>query len=270
MPRDFLDAVGLSDAGAVRQFNEDRVVVDPAHGFVAVADGMGGHRAGDLAAHLAAEIVWTALRAHLAGASASQQSALLAVNESINQANRAVREASQGHVTREGMGTTLAVALFHDDTVVLGHVGDSRIYRLRDDELQLLTRDDSLVREAVDQGLIGAADARDSHNRSLVTQALGVADDVDANLRSLDVRPGDVFLLCSDGLTDLVEHADIELIVNTLKPNLPLAARTLVDTANDNGGYDNVSVVLACVRRPFPLRRRHLFGRLLAALSGRR
>jgi protein phosphatase len=270
MPRDAIEAVGLSDAGAVRQFNEDRVIVDPAHGVVALADGMGGHRAGDVAAHLAAEIVWTSLRAHVSGSSEVQQSPLLAVNESINQANRAILEASKGHVTREGMGTTLAVALFHDNSVVLGHVGDSRIYRLRDDELKLLTRDDSLVREAVDQGLIGAADAASSHNRSLVTQALGVADVVDANLRTLDARPGDLFLLCSDGLTDLVEHGDIELILGTLGINLPLAARTLVDTANDNGGYDNVSVILARVRRPFPAAPGGWLARFLARVRGAR
>jgi len=127
------------------------------------------------------------------------------------------------------------------------------------------------VREAVDEGLIGAADAADSHNRSLVTQALGVADEIDCNVRTLDARTGDVYLLCSDGLSDLVEHDDIELILDTLKVNLPLAARTLVDTANDNGGYDNVSVVLARVRKPFPAVRQGLLARALAALRfGRR
>jgi PPM family protein phosphatase len=270
MPRHTIEAIGLSDAGAVRQFNEDRVVVDAPLGIVALADGMGGHRAGDVAAHMAADIVWSSLRARLAQANAGQQSLLLAVNSSINQANQAIHEAAQASGSREGMGTTLAVAVFDGDSVVLGHVGDSRIYRLRDDRLTLLTRDDSLVREAVDQGLISASDAAGSHNRSLVTQALGVAPDVEANVRSADLRDGDVYMLCSDGLTDLVAHDDIELIVNTLKVNLGVAVRTLVDTAKDNGGYDNVSVILARVSSASNATRTGWLARLLAALFGER
>jgi protein phosphatase len=168
------------------------------------------------------------------------------------------------------MGTTLAVAVFDGDSVALGHVGDSRIYRLRDDQLALLTRDDSLVREAVDQGVINAAEAAASHNRSLVTQALGVAPSIEANLRCVDAREGDVYLVCSDGLSDLVAHDDIELIVNTLKINLPLAARTLVETAKDNGGYDNVSVVLARVSGASSVKRRGWLARVLMRLTGRR
>jgi protein phosphatase len=265
MARDFLEAVGLSDAGTVRQFNEDRIVVDPALGVMALADGMGGHRAGEVASHMAADIVCAALRTHLAGPAVHQHSPLLALNASINQANRAIAEAASSG-SRQGMGTTLAVALFHDNAVALGHVGDSRVYRLRDDMLQLLTRDDSLLRDQVDHGLIAADQAIDSHNRSFVTQALGIADEVDMHLRSVDARPGDVFLLCSDGLNDLVDDADIELVLNTLSVNLPLAAQTLVDMANDNGGYDNVSVILARVARPFPAQSEGWLARMLARL----
>jgi protein phosphatase len=270
MARNDIEAVGLTDAGSVREFNEDRIVVDPVLGLMALADGMGGHRAGDVAAHMAAEIVWSGLRSHGSGTNVRQQSALLALNASINQANLAIFDAARVSVSREGMGTTLAVALFEDDGVVLGNVGDSRVYRLRDDALKLLTRDDSLVRETVDHGLISASEAANSHNRSLVTQALGVAPTVDASLRSVDARPGDVFMLCSDGLSDLVDHDDIELILNALKVNLPLAARTLVDTAKDNGGYDNVSVILARVRDRPVARTRGWLARFVSALRAGR
>jgi protein phosphatase len=241
-----IEAVGLSDAGNVRQFNEDRIVIAPEIGVVALADGMGGHRAGEVASHLAADLVVDALRAALtdAGATATQHSPLLALDQSINQANRAILSAARDQPTREGMGTTLAVAVFHRRGVAIGHVGDSRIYRLRGGRLVLLTRDDSLLRQQLDAGLIAAGDVADSHNRSLVTQALGVAEPVDAHPVDVDAIPGDVFLLCSDGLNDLVDDDDIELIVASLRSNLPLAAQILVQTAKDNGGYDNVSVIL--------------------------
>ena len=242
-----VEAVGVTDAGSVRQFNEDRIVLAPEIGVVAVADGMGGHRAGEIASHMAADLVVDSLRSHLAdaGAAAGQHSPLLALDKSINQANRHIFEAAQANRAREGMGTTLAVAAFHGRGVTIAHVGDSRIYRLRAGRLALLTRDDSLLRQQVETGVIGAGDVADSHNRAYVTQALGVAEGVDAHPRDLDTLPGDLFLLCSDGLNDLVDDDDIELILHSLSGNLALAAQVLVQTAKDNGGYDNVSVILA-------------------------
>lgn len=267
MTHEIVEAVGLTDAGNVRQFNEDRIVVAPEIGVVALADGMGGHRAGELASHMAADLVVNGLRSHLAdgGPAAAQHSPLLAVDKSINQANRTILEAARSSPSRQGMGTTLAVALFHADGVAIAHVGDSRIYRLRGGKLRLLTRDDSLLRQQVESGLIAASDVADSHNRSFVTQALGVAEDVDAHLRDVDTIPGDVFLLCSDGLNDLVDDDDIELIVHSLSGNLTLAAQVLVQTAKDNGGYDNVSVILARPRRTARSSRR---GDRLAQLAG--
>jgi len=242
-----IEAVGLTDVGNVRQYNEDRIAIDAKSGIVALADGMGGHRAGEIASQMAADIVVAGLRVHLAGpgTAARQHSPLLAAERSIKQANRAIFEAAQADAARRGMGTTLALAAFRDDTVVLGHIGDSRIYRLRGGHLQLLTRDDSLLRDQVEVGMISAAEALSSHNRSLVTHALGAVDDVEPHMREDQALPDDLFLLCSDGLNDLVDDADIELIVSSLACNLDLAARILVQTAKDNGGYDNVSVILA-------------------------
>ena len=246
MPRR-VEAVGVSDAGSVRQFNEDRIVLAPEIGVVALADGMGGHRAGEIASHMAADLVVDSMRTYFAdgGATATQHSPLLALDKSINQANRQIFDAARASRSREGMGTTLAVAAFHGRGVTIAHVGDSRIYRLRAGKLALLTRDDSLLRQQVETGLIGASDVADSHNRAYVTQALGVADAVDAHPRDVDLLPGDLFLLCSDGLNDLVDDDDIELVVHSLSGNLALAAQVLVQTAKDNGGYDNVSVILA-------------------------
>jgi protein phosphatase len=250
----FIEIAALTDAGSVRQFNEDAIAADSGLGVAVLADGMGGHRAGEIASRIAARVVFDRLQARVRvfRSAAGEHSALQAVDESINQANTAVFEAAQGQPSYQGMGTTLAVTFFYDNRVALGHIGDSRIYRLRDGRLQLLTRDDSLLREEIDLGLISAADAGESHNRKLVTRALGIEERIRPHLIEEDALTGDVYLLCSDGLNDVVDDADIELIASGLRANLPLAARHLVDAAKDNGGFDNVSVILAEVRRPFP------------------
>jgi protein phosphatase len=254
MSRRFIEMAALSDAGSVRQFNEDSIAADPESGVAVVADGMGGHRAGEVAARLAAHIVFDRLQARIAEfrATAGPHSPLQAVDESINRANGAVYDASRTRPSYHGMGTTLAATLFYDNRVAAGHLGDSRIYRLRDGVLELLTRDDSLLRDEMDLGLVSAADAAGSHNRGFVTRALGVGPAARAHLVEHEARGGDVYLLCSDGLNDLVDDADIELILAGLNVNLPLAATHLVQAAKDNGGYDNVSVILARVLEPFP------------------
>ncbi|HYQ99851.1 MAG TPA: protein phosphatase 2C domain-containing protein [Casimicrobiaceae bacterium] len=257
MARKFIEAAAATDPGKVRQYNEDCLAVDPELGVFVVADGMGGHRAGEVASAMAAQIVLVGLRERLPklGSGTNSHSPLLAVEESINQANLAIWGAAQGHARQLGMGTTLALALFHDNQIVIGHIGDSRVYRLRGGGLQLMTRDDSLLRDEVDAGLISVAEAGKSHNRSLVTQALGVAERAVAHVRRVDAEPGDIVLLCSDGLSDLVEDADIELILQALGANPSLAAQLLVQTAKDNGGYDNITAIVARVRKPFPAAR---------------
>jgi PPM family protein phosphatase len=269
MSRNFLEIAAVTDVGNVRQFNEDYIATDADNGIAVLADGMGGHRAGEVASQMATQIILSGLQTQVTefGSNAGRLAPLYAVEQSINRANKAVFGAAQGQATYQGMGTTLALALFHDNRVTLGHIGDSRIYRLRAHLLQLLTRDDSLLRDQIELGFIAAADAGESHNRSLVTRALGIVENVAAHLREEEAAPGDVYLLCSDGLNDLVEDADIELIIGALQTNLPLAAGLLVQTAKDNGGYDNVSVILAKVLRPFPATRqprwiRWLLGRL--------
>jgi protein phosphatase len=218
---------------------------------------MGGHRAGEVASRMATEMLLARLTAaaDTFRANGRQHGPLLALTQSINQANKSIYEAGRVDPRYRGMGTTMAAAMFHDNRVVLGHVGDSRIYRVRNGKLELLTRDDSLLRDQVELGVIAAAEARQSHNRSLVTRALGIDERVSPHLADEAALPDDIYLLCSDGLNDCVEDGDIELIVTALRANLPLAATHLVQAAKDNGGYDNVSVILAKVKEPFPARR---------------
>jgi len=252
MMGDVLEIAAVTDAGNVRQYNEDSVAVDVELGLVALADGMGGHRAGEVASVMATDTVIAGLKASAAEFdSRNERQPLQALAKSIKRANEAIHESSRNDVRYRGMGTTLACAVFYDNHITFGHVGDSRIYRVRDGTLALLTRDDSLLRDQVDLGVITVEEARHSHNRSLVTRALGIEPQVSPHLAAETSMPGDVYVFCSDGLNDLVEDADIELIVSKLGANLPLAAQHLLQAAKDNGGFDNVSVVLARVRAPF-------------------
>ncbi len=160
------------------------------------------------------------------------------------------------------MGTTVVLIQFHGARATIAHVGDSRLYRWRRGYFEQLTYDHSLLQEQVDQGMTSFLEARYSHNRNLVTRALGGAEDVEMDIREIDVLPGDIYLLCSDGLNDMVDDFNIELAVNELQANLPLMAAQLVLMANDNGGHDNISVILAKVAAD-AAPKRGLIGRLL-------
>lgn len=266
MPFDSLEITALSDVGSVRQYNEDSVAVDPERGIVVLADGMGGHRAGEVASRMATDILMEGLAAAADRfrPNARRHTPAAAVTECIRRANRTIFETGRADPRHFGMGTTLALAVFYDDEVTLAHVGDSRVYRVREGRMQLLTRDDSLLRDQVELGVISAAEARKSHNRSLVTRALGVFDSVAPHVQQDRALPGDLYLVCSDGLNDLVEDDDIELILASLDANLPLAALHLVQAAKDNGGLDNVSVIVARVRAAFPARGAGAYARLAA------
>lgn len=249
-PARSLEFLGLTDPGRVRSFNEDALHIDEAHGFVVLADGMGGHRAGDVAsaAAIAAVVERLQRRIEQFRAGSRRPTPLQSLEQVAAEANRAVlRLAASQPESFKGMGTTLALALFYEDRLAYAHVGDSRIYRLRQGKMTLLTRDDSLLRDQVELGLIDAEGAADSHNRHLVTQALGIGKQIEVHLGEEATEPGDLYLLCSDGLSDMVDDADIELILNTLQVRLDLAAGHLVQFANDCGGYDNISVILARV-----------------------
>ena len=246
-----IEVASLSDPGRIRALNEDTVVVDREFGFAVVADGMGGHRAGDVASRMAVEGIVERLRSRTR-APTPQKFA----EQIIVAANLTIHSAASNKPECKGMGTTLALAFMHGQLIILAHVGDSRIYRLRKGRLELLTRDDSLLRDQVELGLIKAEEAGDSHNRHLVTQALGFSTQVSVHLLEESVQSGDVYLLCTDGLNDLADDKDIEIIIDALKTNLPLTAQHLVQLANDNGGFDNISVALMRVLGEAPSTRR--------------
>jgi protein phosphatase len=244
-----LEFASATDAGVVRKFNEDSIFVDEGLGLAVLADGMGGYMAGDVASAMATsavmQVIKTAYDNDDAGELAGDASRSPLAKRAVEKANQAILKLAAKNPQYQEMGTTVVMALFHDDRVTIASVGDSRLYRLRYDRLQQLTVDHSLLQDEVEAGVIDAEEAKISHNRNLVTRALGKADSVEIDLRDEDVLPGDIYLLCSDGLNDMVEDADIELALVELKANLPLAAKLLVQMANDNGGHDNVSVILA-------------------------
>ena len=233
-----MEIVAESETGKVRRNNEDAVACDPDAGIAVLADGMGGLEAGEVASRLAVD----ATMAALAGTHDPSDALLEAA---ITGANRAVRERSVA--TGVEMGTTLVVWLLtRQGQCLVGHVGDSRAYRLRAGELRCMTRDHSMVQQMVDDGLMSQAEAATSPNRNVITRALGLVGRVSVDVRSWVHRPGDLYLLCSDGLSDMVPEADIQSILAGSEPagSLAALARALIDRANDAGGYDNISVVL--------------------------
>ncbi len=269
-----IEFASATDAGIVRKFNEDSIATDSEIGLMVLADGMGGYMAGDVASALAISVVKEELAAALEKIEPVESSTAkrympqtLAVKWAAEKANQMILRVARKNTQCQGMGTTLTLALFHEDRISIAHVGDSRLYRLRYDRLEQLTMDHSLLRGQVEAGLIESGDAKLSHNRNLVTRALGKEETVEVDVREEDVLPGDIYLLCSDGLNDMVEDADIELALCELKANLPLAANLLVQMANDNGGHDNVSVVLARVQAQAA--KRGLFDTLLGWFRAR-
>lgn len=249
-----LEIASATDPGVVRSFNEDSIAIDNDLQLLVLADGMGGYKAGDVASAMATGLIVDDIKRKLGIASAhhlakpeqvSPESVV--IKAAIEKANRAIFKTAEANNKYHGMGTTVVVALFHNNRVTIAHAGDSRLYRLRHGRFELLTHDHSLLQEQVEMGLISSEEAKVSHNRNLVTRALGVESEIKVDLTEKNVLPGDVYLLCSDGLNDMVDDTDIELAVSELQSNLSLAANQLVQMANDNGGHDNVSVLIAKV-----------------------
>jgi len=247
-----LEIVKLTDPGVVRSHNEDCVGADAGAGFVILADGMGGYNAGEVASGMAVAMLSDNLKAAL-GAEPRDFGKLSA--DEVQKTNRAIFQAAQSQPQYNGMGTTLVLVLFRDNRATVAHIGDSRLYRLRGEQFEQITRDHSLLQEQIDSGLITREDARHSHNKNLVTRALGVDETVEVEVHEYAVQPGDLFLLCSDGLNDMVTDEDIQLTLGLMGANLEMAAQQLVQMANDNGGRDNVSVILVRVLGDFAEKR---------------
>ncbi|MBI5625668.1 MAG: Stp1/IreP family PP2C-type Ser/Thr phosphatase [Nitrosomonadales bacterium] len=253
-----LEIVSQTNSGMVRSHNEDSVACEPSCGLVVLADGMGGYNAGEVASGIAVSVVATELCQRLLGESPTdsddvtgEELGVLLLRENIQKANSSIFHASQSQPQYAGMGTTIVSGLFYDNRVVVGHIGDSRMYRMREGTLGSITRDHSLLQEQIDAGIISIEDARLSKNKNLVTRAVGIDAEVEVEIHVHDVLVGDIYLLCSDGLNDMVEDEDIQSTLSAFQSNLPLAASQLIQLANDNGGRDNVSVILVKVKGKF-------------------
>jgi protein phosphatase len=259
---DALEFAAHTHPGMVRSHNEDSLGMVPELGLAILADGMGGYNAGEVASGIAVSLLQAELRQLLEKTDPSEPdpktgepAALPILREHIQRANTSVYHAAQSQPQYAGMGTTLVVALFCDNRLIAAHIGDSRLYRLRGDVLDQITKDHSLLQEQLDSGMISKEEARVSQHKNLVTRALGIDARVEPEIHSYDVRRDDVYLLCSDGLNDMVPDEEIRLTLMTLQSDLKLAATQLVQAANDNGGRDNISVILVKVKREFPAER---------------
>lgn len=254
---DALEVVRLTDVGLLRDHNEDAIASDLTMGFVILADGMGGYKAGEVASEIAVLSITADLKEVMLNNRPSLEAAGLKLPESqlmidaVKQANEVIYHVSQTQLQCAGMGTTLVMGLFTNNKLLVGHIGDSRMYRLRGQMLSQITEDHSLLQEQLKLGLITPEQAKFSANRNLVTRALGTDPEVELTLNEYDVELDDVYLLCSDGLNDMVDDGAIQDALNENTFSLIEAAETLVQLANDNGGKDNISVILVKVKRTF-------------------
>jgi protein phosphatase len=245
MPFEFFHAL---DAGRARTNNEDSVAIDAEAALAVLADGMGGYNAGEVASNMATTFIHAELGRwlHEAGAIASDAEVRRAMDICVDNANRAIFNAANSNPNYAGMGTTLVVAVFRDGRLQLGHVGDSRAYRWRNGTLEQVTRDHSLLQEQIDAGIITPEQAAYSSNKNLVTRAVGVEDTVLLETHLHETEAGDVYLLCSDGLSDMLNDPDITALMRK-SDDLPVVGQSLVNAANEAGGRDNISLILVRV-----------------------
>jgi len=256
-----LQCVGHTDTGRVREHNEDTIAFDGDIGLVVLADGMGGYNAGEVASGIAVKTIVNLVREAVAredlrkpdeGSGLSRASIIL--RDAILRANKIIYQTARTQPHCEGMGTTVVGILYFNDTASVAHVGDSRAYRMRSGQFEQITLDHSLLQELVDRGYYTAEEASRAANKNYVTRALGVEPTVEVDVTEYPVQKGDVYMLCSDGLTDMLDDDDVALTLTTFGTSLDTVGRKLVEQANAAGGRDNISVVFTQVLEPFPAR----------------
>jgi PPM family protein phosphatase len=266
-----IKVVRQTDVGLLRDHNEDAVASDLSIGLLVLADGMGGYKAGEVASEIAVLMIASEINEFMLNKPSLGELSpdLLPESQMLMQAvartNAAIYQISQDQPQCAGMGTTLVAGVFTDNRLVVGHIGASRMYRLRGETLTQLTEDHSLVQEQINAGLITEEQAHMSSNKNLVTRALGIDPEVELELEEFDVEVGDLYLLCSDGLSDLVSDAEITEILLEANGNITLASHQLIQSANEHGGMDNISVVLAMVKKAFTAEKgwvKNLFGKV--------
>ena len=251
-----------TDPGRARENNEDSVAIDEATMTMVLADGMGGYNAGEIASGMATAFIKSELSRWLieAGAGAKSREIRRAMEICVDNANLSIYNAANSNAQYAGMGTTLVVGVIKDDVLLVGHIGDSRCYRLRDGVLEQITKDHSLLQEQLDAGLITQEQAATSSIKNLVTRALGVEEMVTLEVNEHAIQAGDLYMMCSDGLSDMVEDDGIAKVM-IASVGLEQKADMLVASANERGGRDNISVLLAEVGET--TEKRGLIARLL-------
>jgi PPM family protein phosphatase len=254
---------GVTSAGCIRAKNEDCITWSAKLGLAIIADGMGGANAGEVAGQITAETILKEIAEGMEVHSydltevdegEKYNRATLMLYNSIQKANKVVLRIANNQPECHGMGTTALATLFYDNKISVAHVGDSRLYRLRNKQLTQLTVDHTVLQEVLSSGIYSREDAEKTVNKNIVTRAVGVTDDLSVDIFEQPTRPGDLYLICSDGLSDIVSYEDIRsLLIAKLKSEE--LAQDLVDLAIENGGSDNVSVVLVRVLKPYKLKR---------------
>ncbi len=234
----FLDIVAKTDTGNRRPNNEDAITfkkMKSGQAFVIVADGMGGHRAGEVASQLACKAL------HIQLQKITWNKAQLIAT--IEEVNRSVYKTAQSHIEYQGMGTTIVLACINQDQLIVAHVGDSRCYQFEDGKLKALTRDHSLIEKMLEQGLIEKEDLGKSMRKNILTRALGVSSKIEITVSQFQLKKRGMLLLCSDGLTDMLDDIQIQQLLSSAE-SLKIMAQNLINAANEAGGRDNISVVL--------------------------
>jgi protein phosphatase len=248
-----VEIAAFTDTGLARDHNEDCIGYDVSSGIAVLADGMGGHQAGEIASRMAVEQVLRQMKSRLikqTGRPITSSQMLNLVSNTISSSNRKIFEASEEISSRHGMGTTVVAAVVEGSHLYAGHVGDSRLYLLRDSKLRRITKDHSLVQDLIDKGFYTEDEARSASINHVVTRALGTAEVVEVDILEQEAERDDLFLLCSDGLSDMLSDEMIEQILSEADMTLDDKAQGLVARANQNGGKDNVSVILIRVQSP--------------------
>ncbi len=255
-----IEITGITDAGCIRSNNEDCIVWNSNMGLAILSDGMGGAKAGEVASRIAAETVLKEVADHIHDLSSGWETtghgeqlsrAGRILRNAVHKANSVILRIAQEQPECHGMGATSISALFHDNHISVAHVGDSRLYLMRQDLLQQVTEDHTVIQEIIKGGIYSRAQAQENINKNIVTRAVGVTADLNVDIVEQQTIPGDRYLLCSDGLTDLVSDAEIQHVLE-IGHNLDKIAQSLIDLAKKHGGSDNISVILIKVLKPYP------------------
>ena len=246
---DSITYAAQTDTGLTRVHNEDAIALCPENGLTILADGMGGYNAGEVASQIAITVIRNYIADNLNGFLSrliphQADELVLVVSQAVELANNVILNTALNEPRYSGMGTTLVMSLCYGDLLVLAHVGDSRAYRYRHGELAQLTRDHSVVQEQIDAGMISADSVQYAQMKNLVTRAVGVTFPVEAEVNVHELEAGDVYLLCSDGLSDMLKEPQIEAMLGKKGLSLQEICDGLVEQANLAGGRDNISVIL--------------------------